>query len=56
MKTLCTKKKFLEVLEEKVNGHISVEIQFNFENMKEYFEKPADIVLPKYSGKIYKRE
>lgn len=51
MKTICTKKKFLEALEKKINGHISVQIQFNFENMKESCEKPADFVLPEYSGK-----
>jgi len=36
MKTICTKKKVLEALEEKINGHISVEIQFNLEDMKNY--------------------
>ena len=56
MGTICTKKKFLEVLEDKINGHISVQIQFNFESMREYCEKPADFVLPEYSGKIYKHE
>lgn len=56
MKTICTKKKFLEALEEKVNGHISLQIQFNFESMKEYCEKPADFILPEYSLKIYKDE
>ena len=46
----------MEVLEDKINGHISVQIQFNFESMREYCEKPADFVLPEYSGKIYKHE
>ena len=54
MKIICTKKKFLEALEKKVNGHISLQIQFNFESIKEYCEKKTDFILPKYSGKIYK--
>lgn len=56
MKTICTKRKVLEALEERINGHISVQIQFNFETMKEYCEKPTDYTLPEYSGKIYKHE
>ena len=56
MKTICTKKKVLEALEDKICGHINVQIQFNFETMKEYCEKPADFVLAEYSGRIYKHE
>lgn len=43
-------------MEDKINGHISVQIQFNFETMKKYCEKLADFILPEYSGRIYKHE
>lgn len=33
-----------------------MQIEFNFESRKEYCEKPADFILPEYSGKIYKHE
>lgn len=56
IKTICTKKKVLEALEEKINGHISVEIQFNFEEMKKYCTKDSDFISVEYSGKIYKHE
>ena len=54
MKSICTKKKVLEAFEEKINGHINVDIQFNRENMKEYCTKDTEFILPEYSGKIYK--
>ena len=56
MKSICTKKKVLEALEEKINGHINVDIQFNLESMKEYCTKETEFILPEYSGKIYKHE
>lgn len=56
MKTICTKKKVLEILEKKINAHISVQVQFNFEDMKKYCEKKTEFVLPEYSGKICKHE
>ena len=59
MNSICTKKKLLESLEKKINGHISVSIQFNINSMKEYCTKEfkeKDFILPEYSGKIYKHE
>ena len=56
MKSICTKKKVLEALEEKINAHINVDIQFNLESMKEYCTKETEFILPEYSGKIYKHE
>lgn len=56
MKSICTKKKVLEAFEEKINGHINVDIQFNLETMKEYCTKETEFILPEYSGKIYKHE
>ena len=52
MKTICTKKRVLEALERKINAHI----QFNFESMKEYYEKKTDFISPEYLGKICKHE
>ena len=54
--SLCTKKKVLEALEEKVEGHINVEIQFNLEDMKNYCSKETNFISEKYSGKIYKHQ
>ena len=56
METICTKKRVLESLEEKINAHISVQVQFNFEDMKKYCEKKTEFILPEYSGKICKHE
>ena len=56
MKTICTKKRVLEALERKINAYINVQIQFNFESMKEYCEKKTDFISPEYSGKICKHE
>lgn len=53
---LCTKKKLLEALEERVEGHISVDIQFNLEDMKNYCSKETHFISEKYSGKIYKHQ
>lgn len=39
-----------------MNGHISVDIQFNLETMKDYCTKETEFILPEYSGKIYKHE
>ena len=39
MNTICSKKKILNSLEEKINGHISVNIQFTIKSMKEYGTK-----------------
>ena len=54
--SLCTKKKVLEALEEKVEGHINVQIQFNLENMKGYCSKETNFISERYSGKIYKHQ
>ena len=56
MKSICTKKKVLEAFEGKINAHISVDIQFNLESMKDYCTKETEFILPEYSGKIYKHE
>ena len=56
MKSICTKKKVLEAFESKINGHISIDIQFNFETMKDYCTKESEFILPEYSGQIYKHE
>lgn len=39
MSTICTKKRVLEAFEGKINAHISVQVQFNFDDMKKYCEK-----------------
>jgi len=54
--SLCTKKKVLEALEEKVEGHINVQIQFNLESMKDYCSKETSFISERYSGKIYKHQ
>ena len=54
--SLCTKKKVLEALEKKVEGHINVQIQFNLENMKDYCSKETNFISERYSGKIYKHQ
>ena len=59
MSSICTKKKVLESLEKKINGHISVSIQFNINSMKEYCTKEfkeKGLISPEYSGEIYKHE
>lgn len=53
---LCTRKKVLEAFQEKVEGHINVEIQFNLEDMKNYCLKETEFISDKYSGKIYKHQ
>ena len=55
-KATCTKKKVLESLEEKIEGHINVDIQFNFEEMKNYCLKESRFISEEYSGKIYKHQ
>ena len=59
MSSICTKKKVLESLEKKINGHISVSIQFNINSMKEYCTKEfkeKGLISPEYSGEIYKHK
>ena len=54
--SLCTKKKVLEGLQEKIEAHINVQIQFNLEDMKKYCSKETVFISDKYSGKIYKHQ
>ena len=54
--SLCTKKKVLEAFEEKIEGHINVQIQFNLEDMKNYCSKQTNFISEQYSGKIYKHQ
>ena len=54
--SLCTKKKVLEALEEKIECHINVQIQFNLDDMKNYCSKETKFISDKYSGKIYKHQ
>ena len=54
--SLCTKKKVLEAFQEKIEGHINVEIQFNLEDMKNYCLKETAFISERYSGKIYKHQ
>lgn len=54
--SLCTKKKVLEAFQEKIEGHINVEIQFNLEDMKNYCLKETVFISERYSGKIYKHQ
>ena len=59
MNSICTKKKILESLENKINGHISVDIQFDMKSMKEYCTKSfkgENEILPEYSSETYKHE
>lgn len=51
--SLCTKKKVLEAFEEKIEGHINVQIQFNLDDMKNYCSKETNFISEQYSGKIY---
>lgn len=53
---LCTRKKVLEALEERMEGHLSVDIKFNLEDMKNYCSKEIHFTSEKYSGKIYKHQ
>ena len=46
----------LEAFEEKVEGHINVQIQFNLDDMKDYCSKETNFVSELYSGKIYKHQ
>lgn len=43
-------------MKKKINSHISVDIQFNLESMKDYCTKESEFILPEYSGKNYKHE
>ena len=54
--SLCTKKKVLEAFEEKIEGHINVQIQFNLEDMKNYCSKETNFISEQYSGRIYKHQ
>ena len=54
--SLCTKKKVLEAFEQKIEGHINVQIQFNLEDMKNYCSKETNFISEQYSGKIYKHQ
>ncbi len=54
--SLCTKKKVLEAFEEKIEGHINVQIQFNLDDMKDYCSKETNFISELYSGKIYKHQ
>ena len=47
---------FLFDFEEKIEGHINVDIQFNFEEMKNYCLKKSVFISEEYSGKIYKHQ
>ena len=56
MRTICTKRQLLGALEGVIDGHISVQIQFNYGSMKEYCGKASEFILPEYSGRICKHE
>ena len=59
MCSICTKKKVLESLEKKINGHISVDIQFDIKSMKKYCTKEFEnknLISLEYGGKICKHE
>lgn len=53
-KSVCTRRKVLDALIEKINGLINVNVQFNFEEMKNYCSKETIFLSEEYSGKIYK--
>lgn len=53
-KSVCTRRKVLDALIEKINGLINVDVQFNFEDMKNYCSKETTFLSEEYSGKIYK--
>ena len=53
-KSVCTRRKVLDALIEKINGLINVDVQFNFEDMKNYCSKETIFLSEEYSGKIYK--
>lgn len=53
---ICTKKQVLKGLEEKLDAHINVDIQHNFENMKGYCTKETKFISDKYSGRVFKKQ
>ena len=54
--TLCTKPKLLKSLQDLIEGHISVDIQHNFENMKNYCTKESEYISDDYSGRLFKKQ
>lgn len=56
MNSLCTKKKVLEAFEQKIEGHINRQIQFNLEDMKDYCSKETNFISEQFSGKTHKHQ
>jgi hypothetical protein len=54
--TICSRPQVLKALEESINGHISVNVQHNYVNMKEYCMKDTIFISEKYSGRIFKKQ
>ena len=53
--TICSRPQVFKALEESINGHISVNVQHNYVNMKEYCMKDTIFISEKYSGRIFKK-
>lgn len=54
--SIYTQKKVLEGLEQQVEGHINVDIQFNLQDMKNYCSKEIRFISEEYSGRMYKHQ
>lgn len=46
----------LEAFEQKIEGHINVQIQFNLKDMKDYCLKETNFISEQYLGKISKHQ
>lgn len=55
MKTICRKKQVLNAFETFINGHINVDIQYHYEEMKKYCTKEQEFLSEDYSGQIHKK-
>lgn len=55
MKTICRKKQVLNASKAFINGHINVDIQYHYEEMKKYCTKEQEFLSEDYSGQIHKK-
>lgn len=55
-KSICTKKPILEALNAVLEAHINIDIQLDFENMKNYCSKDSEFLSEEYSGRIFKHQ
>lgn len=55
-KSVCRKKPILEALQQALEAHINIDLQFNFEEMKQYCTKDSESFIEGYSGRIFKHQ